>query len=332
MMLPAMALWLLQDLNSEFESQYAKVRESTARAIVTIDVDREAEEKQPRGSGLMNMLQGGSRIFAKRPKAPVTGLVVDPEGWILTTRYNVAGTLKGIHVTLSDGRKLDAELKGYEMLYDIALLKVDAKDLPTLSTRKLEDLGVGDAVVAIGAAPEGDGVTLTQGIVSALDRMSGFGIQHDARLNYGNVGGPLVDLSGRLIGMTCKVSSLGTGPDDPGQNSGVGYAVTWDRIVNSLPSLKEGAKSRAPFLGIQGGDGDGGVKIQDAMKGLAAAEAGVLAGDVFLEFGGEKVTTMAQLKTKIERRRAGDKVKIKLRRGEEILDLEATLGERPEGQ
>jgi S1-C subfamily serine protease len=311
----------------DLEQRYARIQAVAAKSVVAIHTKRGAETKKrtPRiMSGFM-----GSDVFGKRPSGPVTGVVVDADGWVLTTYFNISGKVEELWVVLPDGQKRTAELKGYDAITDLAMLKIEGGGLTALSTARPEKATLGAGVVAVGVGPSGEGLTLNPGIVSALDRVLGWAIQHDARLNYGNVGGPLFDLDGRLLGLTTGVSVEKA--DTTGQNSGVGEAIVWEKVAESLAYLKGGGRNKGAFLGIQGGDRDeGGINVQSVQEGTAAEKCGLKDKDVILEFDGKKVNTMEELRSLITRRRIGDKLKVLIERAGEQQELDVELGERPE--
>jgi len=162
--------------------------------------------------------------------------------------------------------------------------------------------------------------------------MSGKGIQIDAKLNYGNVGGPVVDHEGRLVAVSCKVDVKYASVY--GQNSGVGFAITHDRFTSLLADLKAGkneAESRRPFLGIQFDQKSTkeGVELESVQPGGAAEKAGIKAKDVIVEFDGKKIAVFDDLRETILRKSPGDKVKVKVLRGEEAIEFDCTLGWAP---
>jgi S1-C subfamily serine protease len=257
---------------------------------------------------------------------------VESSGTILTTWFNVSGKVRSIKVMLPDGRELDAQILGYNGTYDLAALKVEAEGLPTLKKTRLEDLKTGQQLVALGRAPDGKGLTVNPGIVSAASRLAGKGIQIDSKLNYGNVGGPVVDLEGRLVAVSCKVDVKFASVY--GQNSGVGFAITHDRFSNILADLKAGkneAEARRPFLGIQYDQKStkAGVELESVQAGGAAEKAGIKAHDVIVEFDGRKIGVFDDLRESILRKSPGDKVKVKVLRGEDEMEFECTLGWAP---
>ena len=228
------------DVVQSLETSYERVCEKVGPAVVAIKVDREAEPKAPAPAGPRRFGMPED-VFAKRPAAWCSGLIVESTGTILTTYFNVSGKVRSIKVQLPDGRELDAELLGFNATYDLAALKIEADGLPTLKKGRLEDLKVGQPLVALGRAPNGKSLTVNPGIVSAPSRLAGKGIQIDSKLNYGNVGGPVVDLDGRLLAVSCKID-VKYAPVY-GQNSGVGFAITHDRFSNILAD-PEGGQER----------------------------------------------------------------------------------------
>lgn len=242
------------DLVTSLESSYEKAADKAGPAVVAIRVDREPEPapKTPGFPGLRSRFTMPEDVFAKRPSAWCSGVIIEESGTILTTYFNISGKVKSVRVMLPDGRELEAQVLGYNGTYDLAALKVEAEGLPTLKKARLEELKVGQTLVALGRAPNGKSLTANPGIISAASRLSGKGIQIDSKLNYGNVGGPVVDLEGRLVAVSCKVDVKYA--SIYGQNSGVGFAITHDRFANLVADLKAGkneAEARKPFLGIQ---------------------------------------------------------------------------------
>ncbi len=328
------------DLAATLERGYQKAIEKAGPCVVALKVEREPEpaaKPAPAAPGGRGRLRGllPEDVFAKRPAdAWCTGTLVEADGLILTTQFNISGTVRSIKVLLSDGREFEGKLLGFNGTYDLAAVKIDATGLPVLEKAPLDDLRTGSSLVALGRAPDGKGITANPGIVSAPSRLSGRGIQTDARLNFGNVGGPLVDAKGRLVAISCKVDVNHS--STRGQNSGVGFAVTHDRIADVLPDLKSGknvAEARRAFLGIeadQKGAEGAGVPLASVRAGGAAEKAGLKGGDVIVEIDGKKITYFDELRAAITRRSPGDRISVKVRRGEEVLEFECELGWAPE--
>lgn len=349
-------------LLSRFESRWQKAAEAAESVVVSLVVER-AESRKParRTPGGNSMLTGG--VFAVAPEETryacgehdglvesegkcescegelkkrfvtlATGTIVGADGYVGTTYFNIAGAAR-ITAVLPDGRKLSARSLGYHMGGDVALLKIEARDLPVLKASNLGQLKVGNPVVALGRAPDGKGITLNPGIVSAPARLSGLGVQFDGKMNYGNVGGPLVDLDGRLVGITCKVDVKYAA--NFGQNSGVSFALTQDQLGKLMPDLIAGKRVQGTgqaFMGImadQTAEDVDGVLLADVIKDGGAEKAGVRKGDIIIEFDGQKITQFDQLRTAIIRKQVNDPFSVKVRRGDEILELNGTLGERP---
>jgi len=316
-----------------FETGYERAIEKASKVVVSIKVDRKADTAKRPARGGIGMLGAGA--FANRPEAPVTGFILEADGWIATSCFNVIGDLRGVDVTMPDGLILHAKVMGWNVGSDIALLKVEATGLPTLAAANPADLRTGDLVVAVGRDPDGRGVTANPGILSAPGRHMGRSVQVDARLNYGNTGGPLVNLDGKLIGMCNKVSMISA--SDRGQNSGVSMVMLGSKITEMLPSLKKGDRIEGgngrPYLGVlvdtnyAGGDG---VRLQQAQAGGSAEKAGLLGGDIIQSMNGVKLATFDDLRGEILRHKIGETVKLKIKRGDDVLDFEMPLGENPQ--
>lgn len=324
-----------EDPLAAMEAALLRAVEKASPAVVAIKVEREPDPPKPSAEaprrGLRGLPFGGMQdVFAERPKgAWCSGVVAEADGVILTTHFNVSGKVRSIKVLLPDGRELDARILGFNGGYDLAALKVEAKGLATLARAPVESLKTGHPVIALGRAPDGKGTTANPGIVSAASRLGGRGIQLDAKLNYGNVGGPVVDLEGRLVAVSCKVDVKFS--STRGQNSGVGYAITHDRLPEILKELKEGrsvAESRRPLLGIVFNQKSAkkGVELESVQPGGAAEKAGIKAGDVIVEFDATPITYFDELRAAIARKSPGEKVHVKILRGEEALAFDCELG------
>lgn len=322
------------DIPSALESLYKSLDGKVGSVVVSIRVDRDGEKKptkKKRPSFGSPVRDGG--VFQYRPAdAPVTGTIMSENGHILTTWFNLRDGGDSIRVTLPDGRVLPATVKGFNATYDLALLQVEAKGLPVLPRAPLNRIRTGQMVVACGRDPDQKNLTLNPGIVSAPWRMSGRGIQIDSLMNYGNVGGPVVTRSGKMVGISCRVDTKYAG--STGQNSGIGFVVTWDKIDSVLPDLRTGKnvkEIRKPFLGIQANTESEvkGVEISEVVPASAAEKAGIQPGDVIIEFDGKKVNNFDMLRDAIVSKVPGDALTVVLRRGEKTLTLEVVLGWAP---
>jgi S1-C subfamily serine protease len=279
-----------------------------------------------------------------------SGFVLDEKGHILTNAHVVASSTD-VRVSFSDHRTVTARVIGKDPDTDLAVLAVSTSG-PKLHPLELGDssaVRVGDPTVAIGN-PFGLERTLTTGVVSALQRRitapSGFAIedviQTDAALNPGNSGGPLLDATGRVIGVN---SQIATGEGSSG-SVGIGFAVPASTVRTVLPDLETAGRVRRPFLGVRGRAATGGVLVESVSPGTPAARAGirggthesldqrdgsvvVLGGDVLMSIDGQPVRTMDDVHSLLGKHRPGQKVVVGLKRDGKTLTVSAALGERP---
>jgi putative serine protease PepD len=263
-----------------------------------------------------------------------SGFVVDGQGHIVTAAHVVDGATS-IKVTFSDGVTRTATLAGKDDAIDVAVLKVDPSGL-TLHPLKLDSsaaLGVGDALVAIGS-PFGYQESVSTGIVSGLDRtiqapngyMVAHAIQTDAALNPGNSGGPILDSSGRVIGIADQIATGGTE-----QSSGVGFAVPIDLVAGELAQLEAGQTVKHAYLGVSTTQSTSttGALVSAVAAGSPAASAGVKAGDIITAVNGKQITGSGDLVAAVAGRHPGDQVTLTVHRGSDTLTLTATLGTQP---
>ena len=303
-----------------------KLKDKVSPAVVAIDVDRTAD---PDGVG---SLKGRKTLtdYYRRPNTSVTGTIIEPDGYILTSYFNISGTIKKITVTTADGKVYEARILGFDQPKDIALLKIDAEGLPFLEPSE-DKVQQGSFAAVIGRSPDVKSPTISDGMISATSRMKGTALQFDAMLNYGNVGGPLVDMEGRLLGITSHIKAK----TNWGQSSGIGFATKISEINKILPALKEGKKiekSKEPFIGIVPVDGEEdveGVRIAQVIPNSPAEEAGLKEGDIIIELDGKKLADAYELQKEISSRKIGDEVRVKYKRGDEVKEVKMKLEEKP---
>ncbi|MHC4608185.1 MAG: S1C family serine protease [Planctomycetota bacterium] len=317
-----------QDPSGSFERVLRKLREKAAPSVVAVVVDRAGAEAAGTGRGSMR------REYYSRPKGPTTGTIVGADGFILTSHFNVAGEVRGIRVVLHDGTKHKAELLGYDKVRDVALLKIDAKDLPVLP--RAAAFRQGDLVAVVGRSPDPRTATLNCGVISAVHRQEDSAVQTDAELNYGNVGGPLVNLKGEIVGVTCHTRAR----TNWGQSGGIGFAAKMSVIDALLPRLKKGErieKKKKPWLGIRPGEGDvdvEGVQVGEVFEDSPAAKAGLRIDDVITHVDGAKVADPDALRKVLQKKKIGEKVKLTVVRksgeGREEMKVEIELEEEPD--
>jgi serine protease Do len=278
--------------------------------------------------------------FGKIPKdkeqkefALGSGVIVSKNGYIVTNNHVVSGATK-IIVKLHDGRKYTAKLIGTDPQTDIAIIKIDAKDLQPIIIANSSKIKVGDIVLAVGN-PFGLGETVTQGIISGLNRTSiGLNdyenfIQTDAAINPGNSGGALVDLKGRLIGINSAIISRSGG------NNGIGFAIPSNMVKFVITSLVKNGKVTRGYLGVMISNIDSskaklygidhGVLINKVEPNSAASKAGLKPGDIIVEVNGEKVNNAGELRNKIAFAEPNTKVTLKVYRNEKYVTLTAKL-------
>jgi S1-C subfamily serine protease len=290
-----------------------------------------------------------------------SGFVVDRQGTILTNAHVVSGA-DSVSVSFTeDGDPVDAEVRGVDESTDLAVLKIDPDDVENLTPMPLGDssqVEVGDPVIAIGN-PYGFQRTVTTGIVSALQREitapNGFQIndviQTDASINPGNSGGPLLDASGRVIGINSQIATGGTSQG----SVGIGFAVPINTAKSLLPELREGGEIERAYLGITMAEVtddvarelelpvDHGALVQEAAEGGPADDAGVRGanggaagtsvaggGDLIVKVDGENVENPDDVAGAIEDDRPGDTIEVEYYRGDDLETARVKLGERPD--
>ena len=275
----------------------------------------------------------------RRVQSVGSGVIVDAKRGHVITNHHVIENTEEITVTLRDGRSLQAELVGTDPATDLAVLKVPPNGLTALVMADSNELKVGDFVVAIGN-PFGLGQTVTSGIVSALGR-SGFGvgnyedfIQTDASINVGNSGGALVNLRGELVGVNSAIFSRGGG------SIGIGFAIPTRMVQGVMQQLVRYGEVRRGLLGISSQDltaqlaqafgipGRDGAVVVKVQPGSQAANAGLRAGDVIVEYNGRRVRRAADLHNAIGLQTVGERVELKVIRDGQEMDVSARIGER----
>lgn len=275
----------------------------------------------------------GVRRPFKRGTGPVTGVILTSDGYIITSLFNVSGEIESIRVKLSDGTELDGKLLGTDRARNLALLKIQATDLPVPKMVDKNEIRVGQWALALGRSFPGETANASLGIVSATNRIAGRAIQTDAAVGPGNYGGALVDIEGRLMGILTPMGHS-TRPDAALglHDSGIGFAVPIGDIMAELDQLKAGKIIRPAFLGIRFNTGlvRGGARVEEILPDTGAEKAGLKADDVIIEFDGKTIKTPFQLLHAIGSCTVGDKVEFKVKRNKKTLKLTVTLGARPD--
>ena len=285
---------------------------------------------------------GDGRPQYREQRAGGSGVIISEDGYIVTNNHVVDGASK-LKVKLNDGRTFDAKLIGTDSATDLALLKVEAKDLPTLPFGSSDALRLGEWVLAIGS-PFDLQSTITAGIVSAKARQLGAipndfriesFIQTDAAVNPGNSGGALVNTHGELVGINTLIKS------QTGSYVGYSFAIPETIVRKVVVDLKEFGVVQRALLGIQfrvvdqdflDAEGEelgikdlGGAYVASVVEGGAASEAGIRKGDVILAIDGVKITEPSTLQEQIARHRPNDTVKLSVKRDGDVKQIEVTL-------
>jgi putative serine protease PepD len=260
-----------------------------------------------------------------------SGFVYDREGHIVTNEHVVDGA-STVEVTFWNGKKYDARVVGSDASTDLAVIDVDAPAsiLSPLDLGNSDSLAVGDAVLAIGS-PLGLEQTATSGIVSALHRQmsapNGFtindSIQTDAAINHGNSGGPLLNLSGDVIGVNAQIAS------DSGGNDGIGFAIPSNTVKSIATQLIGSGSVSHAYLGVSVEEADAGVVVTAVRAGAPAERAGVTVGDVITSAAGVSVSDSADLQKAIDAKRPGDSVSLTVLRDDARKNVDVQLTERP---
>ncbi len=268
-----------------------------------------------------------------------SGVVITRDGYILTNNHVVDGA-KEVKVTLNDGREFTAKVIGRDPKTDIAVVKIDADNLPVVPIADSSKVKVGDVVLAVGN-PFGVGQTVTEGIVSAKDRgnvgledYEDF-IQTDAAINPGNSGGALVDIDGRLIGINTAILS------HSGGSQGVGFAVPSDLARTVMESLIKNGHVTRGYLGVMiqkvtpalaqefNLKTPTGALVGDVVPKGPADRAGFKDGDVVVEFNGQKIADSRQLQLIVAETAPGSKVPVEILRSGDKKTLEVTIKQQP---
>lgn len=268
-----------------------------------------------------------------------SGVIATKDGYILTNNHVVDGADE-VKVALQDGREFTAKVIGRDPKTDIAVIKIEAKELPAVPMADSEKVEVGDIVLAIGN-PFGIGQTVTKGIVSATGRSAAVGldyedfIQTDAAINPGNSGGALVDAEGRLIGINTAILSRSGG------NQGIGFAIPVNLARDVMGNLVQDGHVTRGYLGVYIQDVTPSLakefKLKEAKGALVgdvtpkspAEKAGLQSGDLITDYNGKKVIDSRHLKLEVARSQPGETVPVKLLRDGEAKTLEVKVKELP---
>ncbi|MFN0138441.1 MAG: S1C family serine protease [Phycisphaerae bacterium] len=324
---------------SELRSVVQDAIRIASPAIVRIDTvggaQPVASEGQPPTAGF------------RQADGPTTGVIWTSDGWIVTSSFNFLRDPSIITVTLHDGRRLVAKLVARDHPNRLALLKVDATDLPIPQFAASSELRVGQRVLVAGFGFSSSAPAVSLGVLSARDRMNGVALQTDAKTSPANYGGPLFDLDGRVLGI---VVPLGASEDEAAgvdwYDSGIGFAISNEQVNRRLPRLQKGESLERGLMGIF-------LETRDPVEGIdtpastpedkpkltiptdgclvtldplgPALDAGMRYGDVLLSVDGEPTTRLIHFRRAIAKHAAGDTVNVSWRRDRETFAAEIKL-------
>ncbi|MFO0897125.1 MAG: PDZ domain-containing protein [Pirellulales bacterium] len=259
-----------------------------------------------------------------------TGIVVDPDGYIVSSEFSFAQKPVGIVAVLHDGTQLAARLVATDHSRRLALLKVTPpQPLPVPEAAPADSLEPGQWAIAVGRTFETVRPNVSVGILSALDRVWGKALQTDAKISPANYGGPLLDVQGRVMGVLVPLSPQATGitAGVDWYDSGIGFAIPFDHIQRTWPRLRDGKDLHAGLLGvsIRGQELYKPAVLAAARAGSPAAKAGLRADDEIVSIDGRPTEHQAAVKTELGRLYAGERVRVGARRGGKDLDFEVEL-------
>ena len=323
-------------------ASYSDAVRKAVPAVVSIFTSKEV--KRPRNPFMNDPLFRhffGERFEdeAQRAFGLGSGVIISARGYLLTNPH-VVEAADEIEVALADGKKLAAKVVGSDPETDLAVLKVDAQNLPAITLGQAESLRVGDVVLAIGN-PLGVGQTVTMGIISALHR-TGLSIntfenfiQTDAAINQGNSGGALIDTSGNLVGINTAILS------QTGGSIGIGFAIPVSTAKQVMEQLIETGAVTRGWVGVELQEitselaesfklgTTAGVLVAGVQRGSPADRGGIKPGDIVVAVDGKEVKDPDSMRNLIVALVPGKQTTLKLKRGQNELELQVQVGKRP---
>jgi serine protease Do len=327
------------------DTEYTRLVDAVVPSVVSITTSRRVQVQSSGANPLDLFLRNRRMLQAPQERIQTalgSGVIVSKEGHILTNRHVIAQMDK-IEVQLTDGRVEPAALIGADDQTDIAVLKIEAKNIEPLAFGDSDQVRVGQMVFAIGN-PFGLQETVTQGIVSAKGRraVADSGVeffQTDAAVNQGNSGGPLLNLRGEIIGINSAIYST----SDEGAWLGISFAIPSNVARRALDSLLKNGRIIRGYLGVtmrditpviarQFGLSDtAGALVLEVMAGSPAANAGIQPGDVILRFNGRAITDIRSLRSRVAETDIGAKAELTVLRQGQERTITAIVTETPPG-
>ena len=319
---------------------YAEAARRAMPAVVSVYTTKEIRRAPALEDPIFDRFFGDrSPGRAERVAGLGSGVIAAAEGYVLTN-HHVVQAADEIAVALADGRKVAATLVGADPETDVAVLRIDARDLPVITLGSSDSLTVGDVVLAIGN-PFDVGQTVTMGIVSALgrnnlgiNRYENF-IQTDAAINQGNSGGALVDTAGNLVGISTAIYSRSGG------SIGIGFAIPTTIVTEVMKELIAKGRVTRGYFGIEPVDitpelvsalklrREQGVVVRGVQRSAPAGSAGMEPGDVLLSINDVPVRDTPGMLNQIAQLAPGSVARVRVERNGREIDLAVTVGERP---
>ena len=327
------------------QGSYADAAQKAMPAVVNVFSSKDGSlPPDPRQNDpLFRYFFGDRNKNQKQQEQPAanlgSGVIVSPDGYILTNQHVIDGADQ-IEIALSDGRTTNAKVIGIDPETDLAVLKINLPNLPTITLGRMDQTRVGDVVLAIGN-PFGVGQTVTMGIISALGRnhlgintFENF-IQTDAPINPGNSGGALVDVNGNLLGINTAIYSRSGG------SLGIGFAIPVSTARSVLESIITSGSVTRGWIGVEPQDvtpeiadsfglkEKSGAIVAGVLQGGPADKAGIKPGDVLTSVNGEAITDTTRLLNVIAQIKPGTDAHVHLVRKNKDMDIDVLIGKRP---
>jgi serine protease Do len=337
------------DFTKKLNDAYNRVAEAALKSVVNLDVEVKYETQIPKGMeeffrhfGVPEEKGGTER----RRMGGGSGVIISNDGYIVTNNHVIDNAVDGgITVTTTDKKTFTAKVIGTDPLTDLALIKIDAKGLQPAHFADIDDVKIGNIVLAVGS-PLGLNATVTNGIVSAIARgrlgiigrqaenrsysIENF-IQTDAPINPGNSGGGLFDINGSLVGINTAIAS------QTGSYIGYGFAIPIDLVKSVISDLLEDGKVNRGYIGVQINQVDQklakalgmnevkGVLVDKVMPNSAGELAGLESGDIILKVDSKEVNSPGELQNQVGLRRAGDEISLSIWRNKKEITKKVVL-------